>query len=171
MHPEVRNRESPTVVYLVRESLCEFTVTDTIVSGGISGVVSEVAVFPIDVLALRMKASLRRNTSMLKMYRSIVQNGWICLGVVSLEGRRALFSGVGIVLLAAVPSKSLFFIGYEGVKGLGEKCGVEKLKPFFNFAAGMCSEVLSSMVYVPEEVIKSRMMLGRITDRRTRAAL
>ena len=167
MHPEVRNRESPTVVYLVRESLCEFTVTDTIVSGGISGVVSEVAVFPIDVLALRMKVSLRRNTSMLKMYRSIVQNGWICLGVVSLEGRRALFSGVGIVLLAAVPSKSLFFIGY----GLGEKCGVEKLKPFFNFAAGMCSEVLSSMVYVPEEVIKSRMMLGRITDRRTRAAL
>lgn len=128
---------------------------DTIVSGGISGVVSEVAVFPIDVLALRMKVSLRRNTSMLRMYRSIVQN----------EGRRALFSGVGIVLLAAVPSKSLFFIGYEGVKGLGEKCGVEKLKPFFNFAAGMCSEVLSSMVYVPEEVIKSRMMLGRITDR------
>ena len=86
--------------------------------------------------------------------------------MMSLEGRRALFSGVGIVLLAAVPSKSLFFIGYEGVKGLGEKCGMDKLKPFFNFAAGMCSEVLSSMVYVPEEVIKSRMMLGRITDRR-----
>ena len=53
MHPEVRNRESPTVVYLVRESLCEFTVTDTIVSGGISGVVSEVAGFnSFDALSL-----------------------------------------------------------------------------------------------------------------------
>lgn len=81
------------------------------------------------------------------------------------EGRSALFSGVGIVLLAAIPSKSLFFVGYEGVKSLGDKCKVEKLKPLFNFAAGMCSEVLSSLVYVPEEVIKSRMMLGRITDR------
>ncbi len=83
-----------------------------------------------------------------------------------IEGRSALFSGVGIVLLAAIPSKSLFFMGYEGVKSLGDKCKVKKLKPLFNFAAGMCSEVLSSLVYVPEEVIKSRMMLGRITDRR-----
>ena len=82
------------------------------------------------------------------------------------EGRHALFSGVGIVLLAAIPSKALFFVGYEGVKGLGEKCKAEKLRPLFNFAAGMCSEVLSSLVYVPEEVIKSRMMVGQITDRR-----
>lgn len=171
MHPEIRSRDSPTVVSLVRWSSCGFTVTDTVVSGGVSGVVSEVAVFPIDVLALRMKVSLRRNTSMLKMYRSIVQNGRNGVGIVSLEGRRALFSGVGIVLLAAVPSKSLFFMGYEGVKGLGERCGVDKLKPVFNFAAGMCSEVLSSMVYVPEEVIKSRMMLGRITDRKAKGML
>lgn len=54
---------------------------DTVVSGGISGVISEVAVFPIDVLALRMKVSLKRNPSMLKTYKSIVCN----------EGRSALF--------------------------------------------------------------------------------
>ena len=83
-----------------------------------------------------------------------------------IEGRSALFSGVGIVLLAAIPSKSLFFMGYEGVKSLGDKCKVKKLKPLYNFAAGMSSQVLSSLLYVPEEVIKSRMMLGRITDRR-----
>lgn len=76
-----------------------------------------------------------------------------------------MFSGVGIVLLSAIPSKSLFFIGYESVRGIGDKVGSEKLRPIFNFTAGMCSEILSSLVYVPEEVIKSRMMLGRITDR------
>lgn len=45
------------------------------VSGGISGVISEVCVFPIDVLALRMKVSLARNTSMRNVYKSIVKNG------------------------------------------------------------------------------------------------
>ena len=90
---------------------------------------------------------------------------WLVEKSDGVEGRRALFSGVGVVLLAAIPSKALFFVGYEGVKGLGEKCKVERLRPAFNFAAGMCSEVLSSLVYVPEEVIKSRMMIGQVTDR------
>lgn len=56
-------------------------------------------------------------------------------------------------------------MGYEGVRSLGDRCGSGKLRPAFNFLAGMCSEIFSSMVYVPEEVIKSRMMLGKITDR------
>ena len=72
---------------------------------------------------------------------------------------------MGIGLLAAIPSKTLFFMGYEGVRSLGDRCGSEKLRPAFNFLAGMCTEIFSSMVYVPEEVIKSRMMLGKITDR------
>ena len=45
------------------------------VSGGVSGVISEVCVFPIDVLALRMKVSLARNSSMRNVYRNIVKNG------------------------------------------------------------------------------------------------
>lgn len=81
------------------------------------------------------------------------------------EGRSALFSGVGIVLLSAIPSKALFFMGYEGVRGISDKLGSPKMRPVFDFAAGMCSEILSSLIYVPEEVIKSRMMLGRITNR------
>lgn len=56
-------------------------------------------------------------------------------------------------------------MGYEGVRGIGEKVGSPKMRPVFDFAAGMCSEILSSLIYVPEEVIKSRMMLGRITNR------
>lgn len=46
-----------------------------VVSGGLSGVLSEVSVFPIDVLALRMKVSLHRNKSMYRLYRDIVKNG------------------------------------------------------------------------------------------------
>ena len=45
------------------------------VSGGVSGVISEVCVFPIDVLALRMKVSLASNVRMKTVYKSIVKNG------------------------------------------------------------------------------------------------
>lgn len=48
---------------------------DVVVSGGLSGVLSEVSVFPIDVLALRMKVSLHRNKTMYRLYRDIVKNG------------------------------------------------------------------------------------------------
>lgn len=52
---------------------------DVMVSGGVSGVISEVCVFPIDVLALRMKVSLARNTSMKSVYKNIVRNGIVFL--------------------------------------------------------------------------------------------
>lgn len=39
---------------------------------------SEVSVFPIDVLALRMKVSLHRNKSMYRVYKDIVKNGSGC---------------------------------------------------------------------------------------------
>lgn len=52
---------------------------DVMVSGGVSGVISEVCVFPIDVLALRMKVSLARNTSMKSVYKNIVRNGRVFL--------------------------------------------------------------------------------------------
>lgn len=58
----------------------------------------------------------------------------------------------------------------KGCAVSGDRYGSEKLRPAFNFLAGMCSEIFSSMVYVPEEVIKSRMMLGKITDRGRRRA-
>ena len=45
------------------------------ISGGVSGVISEVCVFPIDVLALRMKVSLARNVSMKQVYTNLVKNG------------------------------------------------------------------------------------------------
>ena len=73
------------------------------VSGGVSGVISEVCVFPIDVLALRMKVSLASNVRMKTVYKNIVKNGMgfcsfvfviICRG----SKRFVFWSGCGVIV-------------------------------------------------------------------------
>ena len=98
--------------------------------------------------------------------------------IVSVEGWRALYAGLPATLFGAFPSTALYFSAYEWTKKFGET----KYNDFSNavqaatgtkpdnelvylpavyFASGACGELASSTVYVPFEVVKSRMQMGK----------
>jgi len=97
--------------------------------------------------------------------------------IVSREGWRALYAGVPATLIGAVPSTALYFSAYEWAKRFGERgyndfanaaqaaTGVRPdnelvYLPTVYFVAGALGELASSSVYVPFEVVKSRLQMG-----------
>eukprot|EP00750_Incisomonas_marina_P025304 INCI5373.1.p1 GENE.INCI5373.1~~INCI5373.1.p1 ORF type:complete len:575 (-),score=74.60 INCI5373.1:1101-2720(-) len=97
--------------------------------------------------------------------------------IVSLEGWRALYAGVPATLIGAIPSTALYFSAYEAAKRFGEASyndfadaaqaatGVRPdnemvYLPAVYFTAGAFGELASSSVYVPFEVVKSRLQMG-----------
>lgn len=101
----------------------------------------------------------------------------------SADGIRGLYAGLTATLAAAVPSNAIYFGTYETCKAMvrapvagapllrrspsphhlaqGEARVDPSYFPLVHFAAGAASDLVSSLVYVPMEVVKCRLQLGR----------
>ena len=87
------------------------------------------------------------------------------------EGPFALWSGAGAGLIGTVPSSAMYFVSYEWLKDVGERNVPSSAHPIVHLTAGGLSELISSVVYVPFEVVKARMMLGQNPHRATNGAI
>jgi hypothetical protein len=101
----------------------------------------------------------------------------VAVHVVRTEGWRALFDGLPATVLLSMPSTAVYFAAYEWVKRVGEGgytyfadaaqwlTGVRPdmelgYMPAVYCFAGAFGELASSSVYVPQEVVKTRMQMG-----------
>lgn len=82
-----------------------------------------------------------------------------------------LWSGMGAGLIGTIPSTAIYFVCYETMKNVGEQNVSPNKIPLVHMAAGGCSEMISSVVYVPFEVVKARMMLGKNPHKATNGAI
>jgi len=87
------------------------------------------------------------------------------------EGPLALWSGVGAGLIGTIPSTAIYFVCYESMKGVGERNVSPSYVPLVHMTAGGLSEMISSVVYLPCEVVKARMMLGKNPHKATNGAI
>jgi hypothetical protein len=87
------------------------------------------------------------------------------------EGPKALFGGLSATILCALPSAALYFGTYEAVKRIGVRHVPDGAEPLVHLCAGAASELTSSVVAVPFEVIKCRMQLGVNPMRATNGAV
>ena len=87
------------------------------------------------------------------------------------EGPLALWSGVGAGLIGTIPSTAIYFVCYESFKAVGERNVPPAAVPLVHMTSGGISELISSVVYVPFEVVKARMMLGKDPHRATNGAI
>jgi len=125
------------------------------VAGAWAGLVAESILHPFDTVSTRLKAQAAASpkyTGFAQAVRTIVAEEGVLGG---------LFAGIGATLLFAGPATAIYFGSYETAKAWGAAViPSPSYAPAVHLAAGALSELASSVVVVPQEVIKSRMQLG-----------
>ena len=115
------------------------------------------ACHPLNVMKTRAQASSSTSVSLSRMEQLRVMLGT--------GGMRGLFSGVGPVLLGAIPARCSYIAALEAIKVPAERAaramGADGsvASGFAHGAGGFAAAFVSSLVYVPVDVVSQRMML------------
>ncbi len=131
---------------------------ETLCAGGLAGLIAEVTMHPFDTISHRAKVHPHAN------YGSFA--GAFTL-ILRQEGLRGYFAGIRATLAQSPPSTAVYFYTYESAKAFGLQRTEGRNPDAVYFCAGAASELFASLVFVPLEVVKSRMQLGENPNRAT----
>ncbi|CAG8472743.1 14273_t:CDS:2 [Funneliformis mosseae] len=129
-------------------------------AGGLGGSTADFLMHSIDTVKTRLQgqkpAKPPKYQNMMHAYTTIVKQEGIM---------RGLYGGVVPAMLGSVPATTIYFGTYEFVKRniIGLKTGVPDTVA--HLAAGSIGDFMASVVYVPSEVLKTRLQLqGRYNN-------
>jgi len=131
---------------------------ETLCAGGLAGLIAEVTMHPFDTISHRAKVHPTA------IYGSFA--GAFTL-ILRQEGLRGYFAGIRATLAQSPPSTAVYFYTYESAKAFGLRLTEGRNPDAVYFCAGAASELFASLVFVPLEVVKSRMQLGENPNRAT----
>jgi len=116
--------------------------------GGIAGLFMEGVLHPIDTIRTRVKANTKETVSMFRQIR-IMQK---------YEGSLSYFNGFTCTLAGAFVSNASYFYVYEKLKQVSyeHKLMSKEAAPF---AAAFVAGFLSNILYLPFDVVRTRMQL------------
>ncbi|ORZ10751.1 mitochondrial carrier domain-containing protein [Absidia repens] len=125
---------------------------DTIIAGGIGGSAADFAMHSVDTVKTRLQGQPHHRApkyhNMFQSYRTILKEEGVL---------RGLYAGVTPAMLGSVPGTMIYFGIYEFTKrNLTANHIPEVLS---HLAAGSLGDLAASIVYVPSEVLKTRMQL------------
>lgn len=127
------------------------------IAGGLGGGIGDTAMHSLDTVKTRQQGAPRsgKYRSMLSAYRTI----FVEEGV-----RRGLYGGYCAAMLGSLPSAALFFSTYEySKKKMIDDWQINETTT--HLTAGFLGDLVSSIVYVPSEVLKTRLQLqGRYNN-------
>ncbi|KAF5094821.1 hypothetical protein DV451_004898 [Geotrichum candidum] len=126
-------------------------------SGGIGGLVGDSVMYPLDTVKTRQQGAPNQTK-----YRSTPR---AFLNVIKEEGIfRGLYGGYSPAALGSFPATLTFFLTYESTKRFFiNQWGVPDSVAFFT--SGLLGDLASSFIYVPSEVLKTRLQLqGRYNN-------
>ena len=122
------------------------------VAGAMAGSMADLIMHPVDTINTRLKVS--RGPP--------VRGGTIGYTVKTVynEGFFSLYRGIGATMAQALPMNAFWFLTYEGFKRQGTKYFDAEYAPAVHFCSAGLGELVSSVFYVPFDVVKTRMQLG-----------
>ena len=123
-------------------------------AGGIGGLTADFLMHPLDTMKTRQQASLDTIKTLDVKLRNLHP-----IEILKIEGiKKGWYSGLSPAMMGSLPSAVLFFATYEFLKtemivnrGMNET--------FTFFFAWLAGDLVSSVVYVPSEVLKTRLQL------------
>ena len=117
-----------------------------------AGSMADLIMHPVDTINTRLKVSRAPP----------VRGGTLGYAVQTVynEGVFSLYRGIGATMAQAVPMNAFWFVTYEGFKRQGIKHFDEEYAPAIHFCSAAFGELVSSVFYVPFDVVKTRMQLG-----------
>lgn len=129
------------------------------ISGGIAGGIANAVTFPIDTLKIMRQTDVSLHSILdgfNKFYKKelAVKSKFVLLD--SIKKLLPLYSGFYASVLGSIPSSAIYFGTYESTKILlYEKFNSQS--PIMHTIAATCGNILSSIVFVPKEAIKSQL--------------
>ncbi|CAL9735513.1 mitochondrial magnesium exporter 1 [Monosporozyma servazzii] len=127
------------------------------VAGAFGGVIGDSVMHSLDTVKTRQQGAplISKYKNMWHAYRTI----YLEEGVL-----RGLYSGYTAAMLGSLPSAAIFFASYEYTKRILIN-DWQLNDSFSHLTAGFIGDFVSSVVYVPSEVLKSRLQLqGRYNN-------
>ncbi|CAD6996149.1 S-adenosylmethionine mitochondrial carrier protein homolog [Ceratitis capitata] len=111
------------------------TFFNSLVAGGVAGVVVDIALFPIDTVKTRLQSEL---------------------GFIRAGGFRGIYKGLAPAAAGSAPTAALFFCSYESFKRYLSSATGAVNSPYIHMASASCAEVLACLIRVPVEIAKQR---------------
>ncbi|KAH3667976.1 hypothetical protein OGAPHI_001730 [Ogataea philodendri] len=126
-------------------------------AGGIGGMVGDSLMHSLDTVKTRQQGAphVTRYRNTVPAYLTLLREEGIA---------RGLYGGYGAAMLGSFPSAAIFFITYESVKRIAiDEYGMNETATYLG--AGFLGDFVSSIFYVPSEVLKTRLQLqGRFNN-------
>jgi len=120
------------------------------VYGALSGVISQVLTYPLDVIRTRITVYPGK-------YKGIFQTA---ITMMQEEGPASLFAGIVPTVIGVIPYEGAQFYAYGGLKNFYMKyTGAKQLSPWANCFVGAAAGMFSQTFSYPFDVVRKRMML------------
>ncbi|KAK9761363.1 hypothetical protein K7432_013789, partial [Basidiobolus ranarum] len=123
---------------------------NVIVAGGLGGSFGDFVMHSVDTVKTRLQGQPYppKYTNMIQAYRTILREEGVL---------RGLYGGVAPAMGGSIPGTMIYFATYEFVKRTGISYGIPDT--VVHLAAGSIGDIAASVVFVPSEVLKTRMQM------------
>ncbi|KAG0221963.1 hypothetical protein BGX31_009430 [Mortierella sp. GBA43] len=131
---------------------------DCLIAGGIGGSMADFIMHSVDTVKTRLQGQPTANPpkyyNMFHAYSTILREEGVS---------RGLYSGVTPAMFGSLPGTTLYFATYEYTKRTMTAAGCPDT--LAHLSGGAFGDILASFIYVPSEVLKTRMQLqGRYNN-------
>ncbi|EKX54101.1 hypothetical protein GUITHDRAFT_100348 [Guillardia theta CCMP2712] len=126
------------------------------IAGGLAGSSVSFLLHPLDTLKTMKQADSTNKFS-----------GWIDGGLKAVKERglyHGLYAGARTAAAGSFISSFLYFSTYESMKGVWSNILPDKTKNFSPSLAAMTGNAVSSLIFVPKEVLKQRCQVGQLAS-------